>query len=157
MTSGEFLQSKKFRGAVKSIVAVLVLAFVFTLGIFIGTEKARFSYSWGEHYFRVITGPNPNIFFPDRVYLNAHGTFGTILDINGSTLVVKNTSGLEKNVAVSNGTIIRQGPMAITVKNLRTHETVAVIGEPGSGGEINAVLIRVLNGSLPLPFASTTP
>jgi hypothetical protein len=146
------IQSKKVRRGVEVVVAVLVLLVVFGAGVFVGLEKARFSYRWGENYFRSFAGPRP--FSADRGYMNAHGSAGQILKIDGNTVAIKEIDGQEKNILVNNQTSIKIGPHSAGLADLKPDDSIVVFGSPDNQGQITAKLIRILptpppNGTMP--------
>ncbi|MFZ3063557.1 MAG: hypothetical protein WA148_07460 [Actinomycetota bacterium] len=128
--------------------ALLVVIGSFGIGVFVGTQKARFSYRWAEHYYKNFGGPGRQ-FFRDlrgRDFVDGHGVFGEIIKIEGNALVVKSKRGVEKSVVVSKDTTIRRGGETIKVKDLKVNDSIVVIGSPNEKGQIEAKLIRVFVG-----------
>jgi len=142
MQFNEVVKSKNFRRGIELVVAVLVLLVVFGAGVFVGLEKAQFSYSWGENYYRTFSGPKPPS--PDLGYLNAHGAAGKILKVDASGIVLADNDNDEKNILINSQTLIKSGQLNFGVDRLKTGDYIVVIGSPDSQGEIRAQLIRVI-------------
>ena len=153
MNFKEIIKSKNAQLALEIVMGVLVLVIVFTAGVLVGLEKARYSYNWGENRYNAFAGP-PG-FFLDRNYLNAHGLVGNVLQINGDSLVVQSPDNMEKIVETTNQTMFRSGHSQIGLDDLKVNDDIAVIGSPGPTGEMEAVLIRVLQP--PPPFKQPKP
>lgn len=149
MDFNKFFQSKKFKIILITIGALVVLLFVFKAGVFVGYKKAHFSYKWGENYQRNFAGPRGGFFgnfgrgFGDRDYTNAHGTFGSIIKIDGSTLIVKGSDNVEKTILVSDKTTITSRRETIKTSDLKVDDRIVIIGSPNEQGQIEAKLIRV--------------
>jgi hypothetical protein len=148
MMSPEFLKSKKFKWVV-IVFGVFVIAFAsFTAGIFVGYNKARFSYDWGEHYDRNFGGPAHGIFGPQpgSQFMNAHGASGMVLavEVASSTFILRGPDNMEKTVFVSSSTALQTGRTVIHLSDLHAGDSVLVIGAPNEQGQIEARLVRVL-------------
>jgi len=149
MDFNKYLQSKTFKRALVAIGALIVLLFVFKAGEFVGYRKANFSYLWGENYHRNFAGPKSGFLgnfgrgFGDKDFINAHGTFGSIIEIDGDTLVVKGKNDVEKTILISDKTIITSRRETIKSSDLKVDDQVVIIGSPNEQGQIEAKLIRV--------------
>lgn len=149
MDFNKLLQSKSFKFALIVIGALIVLLLVFKVGVFVGYKKASFSYRWGENYHRNFAGPRGGFFgnfrhgFGDDAYINAHGTFGSIIKIDGTTLIIKGNGDTEKIVIASSTTEIRERHETIKINDLKVDDKVTIIGSPNEQGQIEAKLIRV--------------
>ncbi|MBI4991681.1 MAG: hypothetical protein HZB99_00485 [Candidatus Harrisonbacteria bacterium] len=149
MDFNEFFQSKIFKIVLIAIGALIVMILVFKAGEFTGYRKARFSYKWGENYHRNFAGPKGGFFgdfrrsFGDRDYINAHGTFGSIIRIDGSTLIIKGKGEVEKTVLVSDKTTIDSRRESLKASDLKVDDQVVIIGSPNDQGQIEAKFIRV--------------
>jgi hypothetical protein len=136
------IKSKSFRIFLGSVITAIVLVIVFSVGVLIGLEKARFSYTWGANYYKNFANPPP---IPNgKDMLDAHGSTGQILSISGSKLVIKSAEGNEKNILVSDTTVIRQGSDTLSVSDLKPGEEIVIIGGPDDSGNVSASFIRVL-------------
>lgn len=149
MDYNKLFQSKKFKGVLFALGGLVVLLMVFKAGIFVGYRKANFSYRWGENYHRNFAGPRGGFFgdvrrgFEDRDFINAHGTIGAIIKIDGSILVIRGEGDVEKTILVSDKTMIESRREPLAVRDLKTDDRVVVIGSPDEQGQIEAKLIRV--------------
>ncbi len=143
-------KSKNFKTAIIFFGALIILLVTFKIGEFVGFRKANFSYQWGENYHRNFGGPRGG-FFPgagrdlsDKDYMNANGTYGSILKIDGSTILVSGADNAEKSIVVSNKTIIRNGRENIKITDLKVDDKITIVGSPNDQGQIEAKLIRVI-------------
>jgi len=147
MDLNNFLQSKKFNLITWIILGLIVILLVFKLGMDIGFRKADFSYRWGENYYRNFAGPAQR--FPENMmrhddFMDAHGVFGQIIKIDGTSLVIKDRDNVEKIVLTKDDTIIKNLNQTIKLSELKGDEQIVVIGEPETDGKISAKLIRIL-------------
>lgn len=168
------LESKLFRAVILSIAGLIILVFVFSLGVFVGIKRADFSFRWADEYHRNFAGPQ-NGFFGDfenqnGEFTNSNGVFGQIINIDASgSLTVKDRDNTEKIVLVSDKTSIIYQRKNIKLSDLKTGDSVVVIGEPNNNGQIQAELIRVMpsapgtvpannsSDNLPLSNNNTSP
>jgi len=147
MNTPEFLESKAFRITVIVIACLIVLSVVFRVGVSVGYRRAIFSYQWGENYHRNFGGPRGGFiqgFLGDKSLLESHGVFGQIVSIDNQTLVIKGGDHTEKIVTTSTDTEIMRLREQIKISDLKTNNSIVVIGEPNSKGQIEAKIIRVL-------------
>lgn len=130
----------------------LALVLVFSLGMFIGGYKARFSYRWAESYHQNFGGPRGGFFgawrdFPSGDLIEGHGAFGEIIELNETGFVIKGRDNIEKVIVTNKETVIKQG--AKTIKDeLKVGDQVVVIGSPNEQGQVEAKLIRLFDGEL---------
>ncbi|MFH1909790.1 MAG: hypothetical protein ABIJ72_01170 [bacterium] len=129
----------------------VILILVFGAGMKVGTLKARYSYRWAENYNRNFAGPRDGFFsdwrnFPRGEFINAHGVFGSIIKIDGNTIITKGKDDVEKPVLVSESTLIQKGRETIKLSDLKPDENIVIIGSPNDQGQIEAKLIRVFDG-----------
>lgn len=132
------------------LVGFVVLILVFGAGMKVGALKARYSYRWAENYQRNFAGPRRGGFlgsfrqgFKDRDFINAHGTFGSIIKIDGNTIIVKGKDDVEKTVLVSDKTTITSHRESLKMSDLKVDDQIVIIGTPNEQGQIEAKLIRV--------------
>ena len=150
MNTNNIFDSNTFNIIVLGIVCLIILAFVFGLGVFVGTKKAEFSFNWADQYHRNFGGPQGGFFGEfmgtDKELPNANGSFGQIIKIDGSILTVKDSDGdnTEKTILVGDKTIIVLQRKNIKLSDLKTNDNIVVVGEPNSSGQIQADLIRVM-------------
>jgi|SRR3989338_5021386 len=127
-------------------VGFILLLLAFKAGMAVGFKKASFSYRWGENYHRNFGGPKGGFFreFSDNDLTNAHGVFGEIIKIDGTTLIIKGADGVEKAVLAGADASIRRFSEAVKAEELKVGDRVVVIGEPNDSGQIEAKLIRIM-------------
>jgi hypothetical protein len=151
MDTDKFFQSKLFKGIVLGIAILIILSFVFGLGVFIGMKKADFSFRWADEYHRNFGGPRGGFFGDfmgaDKDFTNGNGVFGQIIKLDDGGLTVKDRDSVEKIVLVDNKTSITYQRKNIKLSELKTGDMVVVIGNPNNNGQIQAQLIRVMPAS----------
>ncbi len=161
-------QSKYFKTIVTTLAILIAGAFIFAMGVHVGERRARYSYAWGANYERNFVGgpgrimnashgqfefqrgtPNGPVGmaqgFEGRDFRNGHGVAGTIVSITGNNIIIKDRSGKENTVTVSDKTIIKNAQADIKITDLKNDESLVVIGNPSDNGVVNADLIRVFN------------
>jgi hypothetical protein len=142
-------QKKTYHILTLTLVGVLcwmVIIFVFSVGVFIGQERARFSSHWTENYYRNFGGSQNNFManFPAQNLISGHGSFGQVIKIDGSQLVINGQDGMEKTIIVSDATFIRNNIRVVKLLDIRLNDTIVVIGDPDDQGQIQAKFIRIL-------------
>lgn len=143
----KFFQSKLFLGTVLGVVIFAVLLLVFQVGVFVGFKKAEFSYHWSENYQRNFAGPQRGFAepFQGKDLINAHGSAGQIIKIDGSTIIIKGNDNVERAVLIKEDTVIRSLRDSIKISDLKLNDLVVIIGDPATtSGQITAKLIRVM-------------
>jgi len=135
------------------IAAFVAVVLLFSAGMFVGGIKARFSYNWAESYHKNFAGPKQGFFGdwrkqipPPGDFIEGHGAFGEIIQINGSDFVIKGQNELEKIIVIKKDTIFEKGRTTIKKEDLEVGNQVVVIGSPNEQGQIEAKLIRVFDG-----------
>ena len=159
-TIKKFFQNRDvLKWVIVGLAGFAVLILVFGAGVKIGTMKAVYSYRWAENYHKNFGGPRDGFLgdlknFPQGDFINGHGVFGSIIKINGGTIVAKTKDDVEKTILVSDSTIIQKGRERVKLPDLKVDEDIVVIGSPNEEGQIEAKLIRVFDGNLPkgLPY-----
>jgi len=138
--------SKIFKTVVLSVAELIILALVFGLGIFVGTKKADFSFRWADEYHRNFGGPQGGFFgdLMNQDFTAANGVFGQIIKIDGQILTVNGKDNVEKSILISDKTIIHIQKKNEKLSDLKVGDSVNVIGDPNSSGQIQADLIRVI-------------
>jgi hypothetical protein len=153
MNLKELLNSKVSHKAMMISASIAVLIFVFSAGVFVGIEKAKFSYGWGENYFSNFAGSsslnggpftdhNP---FWDKNYINPHGLLGQIIEIDDDGFIMTSANQIEMSVQINQQTIIKNHRDNLKFSDLKIGNQVIVIGEPGEQGEVDARFIRINN------------
>jgi hypothetical protein len=162
MNFKDFFQSKKIKIALAVIFVLIIILLIFQAGIYVGFKKASFSYQWGENYYKNFAGPRGG--FMDDIrggkMMAPHGVFGTIIKIDGNSLIVSGGSEMEKAVLIGGDTIIKKFQETLSLSDLKVNDKITVIGSPTSDGRIEAKLIRVLPkppAGAPLPYLLSAP
>ncbi len=153
-----FFKTDHFNKILITVAALVILIFVFTVGVFVGYEKAKFSYRWGENYYNNIVGRRGEV-NPDRQFFNARNGVGKIININGDNIIIKDQNNTEKTIIVDDKTVIRMQNQTIKISDLKIDDNIVVIGSPNDSGQVAAKLIRVLppdNGMFPPPLNDMT-
>ena len=151
-TIKKFFQNRDvLKWVIIGLAGFVVLVLVFGAGVKVGTIKARYSYRWAENYHRNFAGPRGGFFSdwrnsPRGEFINAHGVFGSIVKIDGNTVITKGRDDVEKTVLVSENTLIQKGRETATLSDLKADDNVVIIGSPNDQGQIEAKIIRVFNG-----------
>jgi hypothetical protein len=133
------------------LLAIVAIVLVFGLGVLVGEKKAKFSYLWAKNYHRMFAGPKAGFLGSLRMpplppfdeFIEAHGTFGEIIKIEGNNLVVKGRGNVEKVIVVTEKTVIKSGREDIKFSDLKIGDMIVIIGSPNDKGQIEAKLIRV--------------
>ncbi len=153
MENNKFFQSKAFTLITWVIAALIIILIVFKLGMVVGERKAEFTFHWGDNYHRNFGGPREGFMkgFNDRDFIDANGTFGQIIKIDNSNLVVKGRDDIEKVILLDDKTVIKSLNETIKSSDLKVDDYIVTIGEPNDQGQIAAKLIRVMPAAPPLP------
>jgi len=132
-----------------AILCIVILFFVFGLGVIVGEKKAKFSFLWAENYHKNFGGPPQGFLrdwrkgpFAKREFIEGHGAFGEIIEVKDDSFVIKGRGDIEKVVLITKDTVIKKG-METIKDNLKVGDFVVVIGSPNKEGQIEAKLIRV--------------
>ncbi len=157
-------QSKYFKTTLGIVGCLIAGAVIFASGVYVGQHRAKYSYQWGANYERNFMGGgrmgeerNPGGFgqggndgptgmmrnFQGQGFRNGHGLAGTIVSITDNNIIVKDPSGKENTVTVSDKTLIKDGQTDLKITDLKNEERIVIIGKPGESGMVNADLIRV--------------
>jgi hypothetical protein len=81
-----------------------------------------------------------------RSMANANGAQGTITTVNKDNLIVNGNNGVSDTIIVTSSTVIRQktpGAQDLKITDLHSGETITVLGDPNSQGQIVAKYIGV--------------
>ncbi len=142
----DIFQSKVFKGIILGIAGLVILSFVFCMGVYVGTKRADFAFKWAEEYHRNFAGPKGG-FFGDLAggdFGNANGVFGQLIKIDGQNLTIKGVDNVEKIIVTGPKTSILYQRKNIKISDLKINENVVVIGDPDNNSQIQAELIRVM-------------
>jgi len=154
MELNNFFQSKGFKIAVLCVAIFVVLFFVFSLGVYVGTEKASFSFRWAEQYHNNFAGPSGGFFqkFEGQDFMESNGVFGKIIKVDENSIIVSGKNNIEKIISITDKTTIKKQSKDITISDLKVDDEVVIIGEANDNGQIEAKLIRVMP---PMPSTQT--
>ncbi|MFA5021239.1 MAG: hypothetical protein WC517_04245 [Patescibacteria group bacterium] len=139
-------QSRALNGFLAGLAVLIVMLVAFKAGMSVGFQKADFSYQWGDNYHRNFAGPRGGFAagFGERDFVEAHGSIGQIIKLDGSTIVTKGPDNLEKVILIDEKTVINRFRDSIGFSGLKIDDFIVVIGEPNAAGQIEAKLIRVM-------------
>jgi len=134
-----------------SLTGFAVIVLIFGAGMVVGGMKAQFSYRWTESYHKNFAGPRNgflndwrnNLFFPGD-FIEGHGAFGEIIELEEDGFVIKGRGGIEKLIMITQDTTIKKGKR-IKEDSLKVGDNIVVIGSPNEEGQIEASLIRLFN------------
>lgn len=146
----DFIKSKKVVVFIAILFGIALLLGTFSIGVAVGYRKAKFSYAWGENYDRNFGGPSRGILgipgmpmMYGQNFFGAHGVFGVVIKIDGTSLVIQGNDNIEKVVVVDRQTVINRSRQTLAVQDLRVNDRIIIIGEPDEQGRVIAKLIRV--------------
>jgi len=143
----DIFESKSFKVIVLTIAGLIILVFVFNLGIFVGMKKAEFAFKWADQYHQNFGGPRGGFFGDFNAndeFTNSNGVFGQIIKIDNGNLTVKDKDNTEKIILVDSKTSIIRYKNNLKISDLKAGDNIVVIGNPNSNGQIQAELIRVM-------------
>ena len=144
-------QSKLLKRTAIVLGLLIIILASFGVGVFVGYNKARFSYAWSDYYDRNFGRPPLNDgplppggfgFSPNDNFVSGHGTSGSIISVGSSSIAVSGNDGIERTVLLSTSTIVREHRGDIRFGDLRVGEPVVVIGSTNNQGQIEARFIR---------------
>jgi hypothetical protein len=150
----EFLTSLILKNAVIVLAGLLVVLLAFAAGVYVGSEQARFSYGYGEHFFRVFGDDRVRgMPLPFESFADGHGAAGKIISIALPTFVVEGPDGIEKVIVTNDDTEIRRFRETLAPEDLKASDFAVIIGSPNDKSQVVARLIRIM----PPPENATTP
>jgi hypothetical protein len=149
---------------VLAIIAVVLL--VFGTGMLVGYKNGTFICHVSDNYLRIFGDEQKermNGFVPAPLP-GGHGAIGTIVRIQLPSITVADDHNVEKSVVITDDTLIRRMKGTALPTDLVVGDSVVVLGTPGSEGEIDARLIRILpprpsglSAPAPLSIPTDTP
>lgn len=137
-----FYKSKKVKYALTALVFLAVLLFVFQAGVVVGISRANFSGQLGDTYSRMFNNGRPAGMMPSQPL--GYGTTGKVLSITNGEVTVATNDNIEKIVVITSDTIIRKSHDDATTTDIKTGDSIVVVGSPDARGEILARLIRIV-------------
>ena len=129
------------------ILPTMIIAWIiFAAGIFIGYHKANFTNDTDDSYRKGFANSNspfaPFIHSNDEV--NPHGTIGQIVSIHLPSIMIKGSDSSELIVNLSTTTTVRLLRGMASTSDIKVGDFAITIGEPNSGGGIDASFIRIV-------------
>lgn len=145
MAKSNFESVKVLKWIIFVLLGLILLFVFFRLGYEVGRRKAAFSCGWGKNYHQLFGGPRRGFDhnFDRDEFLDANGTAGAVIKIEGDSLIIKGQNNVEKSVVVSNSTVIRRQLDNLKLSDIKVDDNVVVIGSASSSGQIEAKLIRI--------------
>jgi hypothetical protein len=146
MDINKIFQSKVFQGVIIALAILIIALMIFKAGMIIGERKADFSCRWNDNYHRNFAGPREGFMrgWGDRDFIESNGVFGQILKIEGNNIVIKGRNDVENVIVTNDKTVIKRFNETVKISDLKTDESIVVIGEANSQGQIEAKLIRLM-------------
>lgn len=146
----ESLYSDVLKWAIIGLLGFIVVILIFSMGMWVGGLKAKYSYRWAESYHKNFGGPKGGFLgdwrkFPAGDFIDGHGAFGEIIELDDTGFVIKGRGDIEKVIVTAEDTVIKKGRETIEGE-LQVGDKVTVIGSPNEEGQIRAKFIRVFNG-----------
>lgn len=158
MDLNTIFQSKEFRVILWSLVGLIGVFAIFEAGVIVGYKKGTYAYRWEQHYEQNFGGPKGGLPLGDQHtglipglrnasgndIMGAHGISGSILKIDGSTVVIRGKDDVEKIIQIDDDALIKRFHDAIHLADLKVNDMVVVIGDSDDLGKIEAKFIRVM-------------
>lgn len=133
----DFLKSSKTKAILWIVSGIVILLLVFGFGIAVGYRRALFASEFGENYYHNFSGGmRGGMMPPGGPPIALHGVAGEVIDIESSTISVRDSMGNEDSVAVLATTPIREMDNYITINDVDAGEGIIAIGEPNSIGRV---------------------
>jgi hypothetical protein len=139
------------------LMAVVIFLISFSFGVSVGYKKAIFSSEWGMNYERNFSGTPPRGMMSGNQPLTMHGVAGTVIDVSGSGMSVRDNDNDEQSIVMASDTIIKKMDATVPLIGVSIGDHVVIIGAPNSNGQVEARFIRVFpapgpgSGNMPPP------
>jgi len=142
------------RWIIIGLVGFALIALIFSAGMKVGASKAKYSYLWAESYHKNFAGPRDGFLGDWRSapplssgdFIEGHGAFGEIIQIDDTGLVVRGRGNIEKLIIINQNTTIQKGRDMVKKDELKVNDQIVIVGSPNEDGQIEAKLIRIFNG-----------
>jgi hypothetical protein len=138
-------KTKSARVMFWSVAILIETLIIFQAGMVVGYHKANFSMNWANNYRRNFESPGRqfnNGFMGE--YTTAHGTFGKVIGIASSTIIVAGSDNTEKKVLIDGNTIVRSLRDNVSINDIKVNDFIIAIGTPTDVGELKATFIRIM-------------
>ena len=149
MSIKSLLQSSAFAGFLCGIGVVIVLLFVFHLGMAFGYDRAIAHNAYGRQH------EGFGAFDPHSEF-NAHGVIGSITSVATNQFVIKTPDGSSRTVNYTSDTRIEKDHTPASSTDLVVDAKVLIFGDSESDGTVSATIIHLFTNLPPLPPASST-
>ena len=152
MSWTDFFQTKSFKTAIVCVAGIAVLFAVFSVGVFVGSRRAEFSYRWAEAYHRNFAGPKEGFLGEalGKEFISSNGAFGIIANLtDGQTpdskiITMEERGGVEKIIIAGPRTVISLQRKNLKISDLKIGDNIIVIGQPNQDGQVEAGIIRIM-------------
>ena len=145
MNLESFLHSRGFRIGSQIVFGCIVVGIVFSVGVFVGQEKASFFFGRGLSY--NATAGGSGLLPLDRNFVAPHGSVGKITQIEGNNITLQSSDGTEKNIVTGSYTTVRTAGQTANLSQLKVNDSIVVVGSPDSAGATQAKFIRILTNA----------
>jgi hypothetical protein len=141
-----FIKSRTFKIIMVATFGLALLVGAFGLGAMTGYRTAMFSYAWGENYHRNFGGPRGGLIrdFNGADFIDAHGTFGEVVKLDGPAVIIRGRDGVEKVILTGNDASVRRLGDNVRESEIKIDDKIIVIGDPNNDGQIVAKFIRIV-------------
>ena len=137
-------RNRLLAGIAIALGAAFAIIVIFSFGMFVGEQKARFYYRWGQNYHREFGGPPPPMQFGrPRGLFGGHGAAGTVIKKEPAKLLLRSPDNAEKVILISKDTYFVKGRDKAGFKDIKENSRIVVVGSPDNKGRIKARLIRI--------------
>ena len=136
---------------VYGLICLVVAVLIFDAGVRVGGIKARYAYLWADNYHRNFAGPSKGFMTGDwrnfikGDFMQGHGIFGEIIEINDKDFVVRGSNDTENIILMTEKTVVKNGRETAETNALKAGDRVVIIGSPNEQGQIEAKFIRIFN------------
>ena len=136
---------------------------IFGAGVKVGGLKARYAYRWADNYHKNFAGPGRGFMMDDwrnftkEDFMEGHGVFGEIIELNGQNLIIKGAKDTENIIIINQDTVLKKRRDTVAKDALKIGDKVVIIGSPNEQGQIEAKLIRIFNSTDKIPFRRLSP
>ena len=146
MNIKHWLQSLSRTKILYTLGGIILALIIFRAGMFIGFQKARHSFRFGERYYQTFGGGKGNRFFMGMRddLQSSHGASGKIVGISLPIIMIEEADGTEEIITTNDKTVVRRQRDTLQISDLREDDQIVVIGSPNNNDEIDAKLIRIM-------------
>lgn len=116
---------------------------IFSFGMFVGEQKARFSERWGQNYSKEFGPPPAGLLGRPRGNFGGHGAAGVVIKKETDQLLLRSPDNAEKVILIKKDTYFVKNRSKASLKDVKEKSNIVVIGSPDNKGRIKARLIRI--------------